>query len=190
MKSVLQAKYEDSNRELFRLTEELERLQKKLDAFIDKDRRADLKDRYHQLMRRNLHELSVPDLSKKEMADVTTQIHTQGSDQPRALLAYGMAILELMRERSSSVFCPIIIDSPIQQEQDVPNHERIVKFIRDRLPSEAQLILGIVDDMGLDFGGTVIRLSEKRRVLQDEEFDEAYEEILPFVKASLEFNTG
>jgi hypothetical protein len=139
-------------------------------------------------MRRNLHELSVPDLSAKEMADVTAQIRTQGSDQPRALLGYGMAILELMRKRSSSVFCPIIIDSPIQQEQDVPNHERIVKFIRDRLPEDAQLILGIVDDKGVDFGGAVIRLSDKRSMLREEEFDAAYQEMSPFIKASLEFS--
>lgn len=187
LKKVLQAKFEDANRELFRLTEDLDRLQKKLDAFVDKDRRAELKEQYHQLMRRNLHELSVPDLSKKEMNNATTQIHTQGSDQPRALLGYGMAILELMRERSSSVFCPVIIDSPIQQEQDVPNHERIVKFIQQRVPKDAQLILGIVDDKGVDFGGAIIRLGDKRRVLRDEEFEEAYEEISPFVKASLEF---
>jgi CII-binding regulator of phage lambda lysogenization HflD len=188
LKSVLQAKFEDANREILRLSESLERLQKKLDAFVDKDRRAELKEQFHQIMRRNLHELSVPDLSSKEMSDVTTPIHTQGSDQPRALLGYGMAILELMRQRSSSVFCPVIIDSPIQQEQDVANHERIVKFIQNRLPSDAQLILGIVDDKGVNFGGTVIRLGDKRRVLRDDEFEDAYAEVFPFVKASLEFD--
>lgn len=119
---------------------------------------------------------------------VTSKIHTQGSDQPRALLAYGMAVLELMRDRSSSVFCPVIIDSPIQQEQDVPNHERIVKFIHERVPKDAQLILGIVDDKGVDFGGAVVKLNDKRRVLREDEFDGAYEEISPFVRAALEFN--
>ncbi len=172
------------------MAEKIENLQKQLEAFVDKDRRTQLKEQYHQLMRRNLHALSVPNLSAKEMSDVTAKIHTQGSDQPRALLAYGMAVLELMRERTSSVFCPIIIDSPIQQEQDVPNHERIVKFIRDRLPKDAQVILGIVDDKGVDFGGTVIRLNDKRSVLREEEFDAAYQEISPFVKASLEFNVN
>jgi hypothetical protein len=188
LKEVLKAKLEASSKELLELTEKIEVLRKQLEAFVDKGRRAELKEQYHQLMRRNLHELSVPDLSAKEMADVTAQIRTQGSDQPRALLGYGMAILELMRKRSSSVFCPIIIDSPIQQEQDVPNHERIVKFIRDRLPEDAQLILGIVDDKGVDFGGAVIRLSDKRSMLREEEFDAAYQEMSPFIKASLEFS--
>jgi hypothetical protein len=188
LKGVLQAKFEASNREMFELTEKLDKLQKQLNAFVDKGRRQELREHYHQLMRRNLHELSVPDLSQQEMMDVTSKIRTQGSDQPRALLGYGMAVLELMRERSSSVFCPVIIDSPIQQEQDVPNHERIVKFIHQRMPKDAQLILGIVDDKGVDFGGAVVKLHDKRRVLREEEFDEGYEEISPFVKASLEFN--
>jgi len=188
LKSVLQAKFDASNTELSALTDKIAELEKQLEAFVDRERRKELREHYHQLMRRNLHELSVPDLSRTEMADVTAKIQTQGSDQPRALLAYGMAVLELMRERSSSVFCPVIIDSPIQQEQDVPNHERIVKFIQQRLPNDAQLILGIVDDKGVDFGGTVIRLGDRRRVLREEEFDESYEELSPFVKASLEFN--
>jgi hypothetical protein len=62
--------------------------------------------------------------------------------------------------------------------------------IRDRLPKDAQVILGIVDDKGVDFGGTVIRLNDKRSVLREEEFDAAYQEISPFVKASLEFNVN
>lgn len=188
LKSLLQAKFDASNTEIAGLTERIAELEKQLEAFVDRDRRKELREHYHQLMRRNLYELSVPDLSRAEMTDVTTKIQTQGSDQPRALLAYGMTILELMRERSSSAFCPVIIDSPIQQEQDVPNHERIVKFIQQRLPKDAQLILGIVDDKGVDFGGTVIRLGNKRRVLREEEFDEAYEEISPFVQASIQFN--
>jgi hypothetical protein len=188
LKSLLQTKYDASNAELFALAEKIAGLEKKLEAFVDRGRRKELREHYHQLMRRNLHELSVLGLSKAEVTDVTAKIQTQGSDQPRALLAYGMTILELMKERSSSVFCPVIIDSPIQQEQDVPNHERIVKFIQQRLPSDAQLILGIVDDKGIDFGGTVIRLTDKRRVLREEEYNDAYEELSPFVKASLEFN--
>jgi len=188
LKGVLEAKLHASNTELFALTESIAELEKQLEAFVDRDRRKTLREHYHQLMRRNLHELSVPDLSKAEMMDVTAKIQTQGSDQPRALLAYGMAILELMRERSSSVFCPVIIDSPIQQEQDVPNHERIARFIQQRLPKDAQLILGIVDDKGIDFGGTVVRLGDKRRVLREDEYEEAYEELSPFVKASLEYN--
>ena len=70
----------------------------------------------------------------------------------------------------------------------MPNHERIVKFIHERVPKDAQLILGIVDDKGVDFGGAVVKLNDKRRVLREDEFDGAYEEISPFVRAALEFN--
>ncbi len=187
LKSVLQAKYEASGKELFALVERIQTLQTQLNAFVDKPRREEIKKHFQQLMRRNLAELSVSGMSAQETSDYTVKILNQGSDQPRALLAYGASIFALMRERSSSTFCPIIIDSPIQQEQDIPNHQRIVTFIRDRRPPDSQLILGIVDDKGVDFGGDVIRLTDKHSVLREDEFEDAYAEIAPYVRASLEF---
>ena len=48
--------------------------------------------------------------------DIT--ISETGSALPRALLAYYFTFLKIMNIYSTSTFCPIIIDSPNQQEQD------------------------------------------------------------------------
>ena len=138
-------------------------------------------------MKRYLFELSVAGISEESYADFTSKIHDQGSDQPRAVLAYTFSILQLMQTRASSAFCPIIIDSPIQQEQDAVNHQRILEFIKKNQPNESQLILGVVDTKNVDFSGDVITLNQKRHVLREDEYNRATEEMMPFIRAAPDF---
>lgn len=107
--------------------------------------------------------------------------------QPRAVLAYTFCILQVMRQRASSAYCPIIIESPIQQEQDAVNHQRTIDFIKRNQPKDSQLILDVVDTKGVDFGGFVISLDQKRHLLREDQFDPAMEETLPFIRAALDF---
>ncbi len=117
---------------------------------------------------------------------VIVRMSEAGSGLPRALLAYAFSILGTMRQYSSSVFAPVIIDSPIQQEQDKQNHRRILEFIRDNRPSDAQLVMGVVDAKAVDFGGKTVDLTNpKRSVLVQEENESAEEELRPFVQKSL-----
>jgi hypothetical protein len=138
-------------------------------------------------MKRFLFDLSVAGLTEESYSDFAAKIHDQGSDQPRAVLAYSFSILHLMQTRASSAFCPIIIDSPIQQEQDAVNHQRILEFIKKNQPNGSQLILGVVDTKSIDFGGEVITLDQKRHVLKEDQYDTAMEEMLPFIRAALDF---
>ena len=138
-------------------------------------------------MKRYLFALAVDGLSEADYSDFTAKIHDPGSDQPRAVLAYTFSILQLMQKRASSAYCPIIIDSPIQQEQDADNHQRILEFIKNNQPEASQLILGVVDTKNVDFGGDVITLNQKRHVLQEDEFAGAMDEMFPFIRAALEF---
>jgi hypothetical protein len=77
-----------------------------------------------------------------------------------------------MRENSTTLFCPIVIDSPNQQDQDGVNLERMLRFIRDERPRESQLVLALVDDCGIDFGGSTVELYRKNSVLGEEEYEE------------------
>jgi hypothetical protein len=81
----------------------------------------------------------------------------------------------------------IIIDSPIQQEQDAVNHQRILEFIKKNQPNGSQLIPGVVDTKNVDFGGDVIVLNQKRHVLQEDEYARATEEKAPFIRSALDF---
>jgi hypothetical protein len=92
-----------------------------------------------------------------------------------------------MRDNTSSVYCPIVIDSPIQQEQDQENHERIITFIKEKQPVNSQLIMAVVDAKGVDFGGDVYVLDEARSVMNERDFPAAQEFMEPFLQGSLLF---
>jgi hypothetical protein len=111
-----------------------------------------------------------------------------GSDTPRALLAYYFSILHLISEYSSSVFCPVVIDSPNQQDQDIDNLKKMLTFIRDKRPADSQLILGLVDDCGIDFGGDVIELTDKYSLLRKDGYEEVAMEVRELVEKSLAFS--
>lgn len=187
LKSVLQTNLTEANLKTVEIQQEINDLKVKMDGFTSREKKAEIVQEFKALMKRYLFDLSVAGLTEDSYADFTAKIHDQGSDQPRAILAYFFSILYLMQKRASSAFCPIIIDSPIQQEQDSINHQRILEFIKKNQPEGTQLILGVVDTKDVDFGGDVITLNEKRHVLREEEFKPAMEELLPFIRSSLEF---
>lgn len=187
LKSVLQANLDEANRKTFEIQETIDKLRRELDSFTSKQRKEDITSEFKSLMRRFLFELAVAGLGENSYRDFTAQVKDQGSDQPRAVLAYGFSVLELMLHRCSSAYCPIVIDSPIQQEQDAVNHVRILEFIKKNQPEGSQLIVGVVDLKGVDFGGDVVRLNDERHVLREEEYPDAYAEITPFIRAALEF---
>ena len=187
LKAVLQTNLTDANLKTIEIQQEIDDLKTKLDGFTSREKKAEIIIEFKTLMKRYLFELSVAGISEESYADFTSKIHDQGSDQPRAVLAYTFSILQLMQTRASSAFCPIIIDSPIQQEQDAVNHQRILEFIKKNQPNESQLILGVVDTKNVDFGGDVITLNQKRHVLREDEYNKATEEMMPFIRAALDF---
>lgn len=187
---VLREKFDLVNTELLGTEQKITQLKRRLDEITSRDLRERINAKFRDFMRQYLFTLSVHGLLDSAYRSVTAKISEQGSDLPRALLAYGFSILQVMREHTSSVFCPIVMDSPIQQEQDQENHLRILEFIRDHRPKDSQLVLSVVDSKGVDFGGDHIVLSEPRSVLTEDEYDSAYEEMRPFVERALRLMEG
>lgn len=140
---------------------------------------------YHQRMRDYLLKLDVQKLSLDSYKDVDCNINISGSDKPRALLAYYYSVLHVMHDFTSTTFAPIIIDSPNQQDQDKDSLKKMLEFIRDEGVSDSQLILGLTDTQGIDFGGKTITLSEKQYLLSKEEYAAVSEEINPLFAKSL-----
>ena len=127
---------------------------------------------------------------EKEYNSISCQIKESGSDLSRALLAYYYAILNTMAAYSSTTACPIVIDSPLQNEQDEQNIKKILEFIRDKKPSEMQLILGCVGMDGLEFkkdavvlngvefkNANYLFLDNKYAALSQEEYPKLFEEL-------------
>ncbi|CAM4273157.1 hypothetical protein [Zobellia nedashkovskayae] len=165
-----------------------ERLEKKLKE-IDtkgKNRKDDIMTMYRSNLRLHLDELNIntEKFSEKNFQRMDITISETGSALPRALLAYYFTFLKIMNKYSTSTFCPIIIDSPNQQEQDKDNLEAILNFIEKNKPANSQLILGLVDDDEHTFD-----LTEKDSLLQRDDYESVYSEMKPFLEEGI-FNDG
>lgn len=121
---------------------------------------------------------------------VSPKINETGSYGPRAILAYHFALLHTIREFTTSCLCPIILDTPIQQDQDETNAAAIIAFALKNRPSDMQLILGTVSMHGVRYDGHTINPQVKRSLLRREEFDAVNAYIRPFVNKMLGDDQG
>lgn len=138
-------------------------------------RRDSILENYRRTMEGFLLSLKVDSLSHKEYSKINFVVKETGSDRPRAILAYIGAMLNLIWAGENTPRCPIILDSPNQQDQDENNHVRMLEFIRDKFPKDSQIILGVVDDCGIDFGGDVELLTQKDFCLLEDNYEECAE---------------
>lgn len=141
---------------------------------------------YRTKLRDFLEELNVnPDkISETFFNRIDNKINEQGSNLPRALLAYYFAFLHVMNLYSTSTFCPIVIDSPKQQEQDEENTKAIMNFINNNQPDNSQVILGLVDDIDTDVleGHTIVLEDDKYSLLKESYFEEVNDELFPIIE--------
>lgn len=154
----------DSMRALVSDTERrIDGTKRELATYKDAKRTASYKDYMNQLLRAYSVELNVPVVGP--LRSFAANINQTGSDLPRAVLAYSYAILQMIWRSAQSAVAPIVIDSPKQQDQDEANWQRILHFIKAHQPEGSQLILGLVDPRGVDYGGIELVLTEERRLL-------------------------
>lgn len=144
---------------------------------------------YKTKLKAFLEELNVnPDKISKTLFDrIDNKINEQGSNLPRALLAYYFSFLHVMNIYSTSTFCPIVVDSPNQQEQDEENRKAIMNFISNNQPENSQIILGLVDDIDTEIldGYTIVLEDDKYSLLKERYFEEVSVEFAPIVEKVL-----
>lgn len=181
MKMMFETEINKLNEVLVRRVLKEKDLKKKLKILISKEKREEIVGFYNSLMKKYLIELEVLSLKEKSYNKITANINESGSALPRALTAYYYAILNTMKRYSSSVFSPIIIDSPNQQGQDPINLPKIIRFIDQNQPKESQLILGLEDFSGVKINGKIIELKDKFSLLNKKSFEKNYEYFKPFI---------
>lgn len=146
----------------------IDRLEKRLSVFNDPERRKETQRFYQAKMNTFAHAVNLISQYPEHIDHV---INESGNDRPRALLAYFYAYLHTVAEYSTSCFCPIVIDSPKQQDPDEDNVVAAFNLIFSQRPSDAQLILGTVSLPDIPHGGKEITLTEKYHLLQESEYD-------------------
>lgn len=153
-----------------------------LDKLKDKDRRAAIVRFYSGFMLRYLKSLDVTNFSADEVIKIPARIRETGSDLPRAILAYFLAIIQTISKHSSSIFGPIVVDSPNQQDQDDTNVAKMIDLIISERPDQAQIVLGTVSLHGHQVdNGKVIDLTEKKSVLRASEFEALSASLRPYL---------
>jgi predicted nucleic acid-binding Zn-ribbon protein len=150
----------------------------------DRDRRKDINEYYQARMKEFLSQLSVYvlDVSDYKTFDRQIKVNALGSDRPRSLLAQYYAFLHTISKFNQTTTCPLVLDSPLQQEQDPDNINAIFKFIFSELLPEQQLILGTLSTEMVPTGiipedTKTIHLTDKLHILQESQYRETLEKI-------------
>lgn len=151
---------------------------------VDSARKKEIIAWYKARMKEYLNALNVGVLSEDDYKSLDKQIKNNalGSDLPRALLAQYFAFLSTMNQFSSFVLCPMLIDSPFQQEQDPTNRKAILDFIVSNRLQDQQMILATVsvdefgDDTGLDIA-IRHKLNNKLTLLRKDRYDSVLAQI-------------
>lgn len=104
------------------------------------------------------------------------KIHGSGgaAESTRGILAYYMSVIRQAHKAGNEAFSAVVIDTPNQQEQADFNYEKILKFLMDTVPSNAQLILCAMnrDEIkNYKSAAHVIELDEKK-ILRDTKYAE------------------
>lgn len=156
------------------------------DLRLDKETKKSILEFYQARMKEYLNELNVHVLEEADYKTLDRIIKNNalGSDLPRSLLAQYFALSATMMEFTKPVICPMVIDSPQQQEQDSTNRDAMFKFIFEKMPEGQQLILATISTVGFSSGllpDDIVRieLSDKFNVLQKVQYEKVLAEIGP-----------
>ena len=185
MKGIMSSMSEDINGLLSKeddLKKSLSALEQKMK--VNLPRKKDINEQYQARMKEFLSNLRVNVLGVDDYRSFDRQIKTNalGSDLPRSLLAQQFAFLHTMQAFNPSILCPLVLDSPLQQEQDPDNISAIFRFIFSKVLPQQQLILGTLTLENM-VDGTVppkaktISLGDKLHLLQQSQYSDVMDRI-------------
>jgi hypothetical protein len=180
-----------ANSEQAELEDRVETLKKEMRA--DPELRKRVTEYYRAKMKEGLNALNVHVLSEDDYATPSKAIKANalGSDLPRSLLAQQISLLHAMQEFGKFVVCPLVIDSPLQQEQDDKNAKAIFEYIFSGALPDEQTIVGTLDSLEIReiaraVGSvTIVDLTEKYGLLVQSEYESVSDEVNPLHEETL-----
>lgn len=157
-------------------------IKKEAQRETSKEKEKHIEKAFLELMNQSLKSLQVygVEMSKKKV--LVGNMDGTGSNLPRAILAYYFSLINTIQAHGNATICPFVIDSPNQNDQDQDNLHLLLNFIKNNRPADSQLFIGLVDDLEIDFGGSVIELREKHKLLSRESYKEVADYIRPFAR--------
>ena len=152
----------------------------RMKAAVSRKRTQEIKSYFRERLIEFADHLSVR-IDATRPLSMTSMPFGRGSEGPRGIIAYYYAFLHTARRYSSSAFCPIVIDAPNQQGQD--DMERVMRFIIDKRPADAQVIVATEDLFGLtDADATIVHVGKRaNQLLDDDKYDEVSDVVRPYL---------
>ncbi|KZL14546.1 hypothetical protein [Pseudovibrio sp. Ad26] len=157
----------------------------KADLKLNSKKKKEILEYYQLRMKEYLNALNVFVLEDSDYAEPTRVIKNNalGSDLPRALLAQYFSLLHTLKKFGDTKVCPLVIDSPQQQEQDSSNLDAIFKFIFTKALDGQQLILGTISTQAVsseiipEDANRIILSNDKYSVLRRDQYVKAIDEV-------------
>ena len=154
------------------LTTEIDLVKKSIRKLENRARKQKVETFFAQQIRENLNFLDVKNVNLDRAQKIHYVIEDTGSVHPRAVLSYILAFVSTCFEHTTAITAPVILDSPLQQDQDPVNAKRIFSTIEARRPANAQFIVGSVSLNGYEMSGKTIKLTNERKLLQPNLYSE------------------
>jgi hypothetical protein len=158
---------------------------KEMSVFDRKGHKEKIVKFYSEKLRVFCHKLGVDSVPSNMWDNIRPTIKETGNRAPRLILAYNYAILHTINEFSSACFCPIVVDTPLQQDPDSKNAERMINFAINEKPEGSQIILATGSIHGVKFSGREINPEVKDQLLQEDQYESVRSYMLPFANAVL-----
>ena len=166
----LEVEEKEQKKILSNIASTIESISECMEKFDTPERRKEIIAEYGETLRKYTNKLGVHSLNDNAFKIITSNLDESGSDLPRAILAYFFATQSAIRKNGNSTLFPIIIDSPNQQEQDPDNLRKMLEFIYKQRAPEQQLIVGMVEDAGVEFEGEMLVFDKKYSVLSEADY--------------------
>lgn len=148
---------------------------------ITKEGRS-IQEEYLRLLSVNLSELGVCDVKLTGKEKIGDMIKSGGSDLSRTVLAELYAYYHLIDKYSSAVICPMVIDTPLQQDQGSENVDLIFNFIIDKQPKDSQIIIATTETQDKEINGKVYNLLDSLSLLNEQDYEECKYDLDTFLK--------
>ncbi|KJD42383.1 hypothetical protein [Paenibacillus terrae] len=148
----------------------VKKIKEKIKEFNSPERRnkilTDLKTTYEGILK----ELNIP-LKTLKLKDFVQELTKTGSEKPRIIYAYHVALYLYNLDRMVSPFNFLVIDTPNQQGQDWKNLKSIDEVLGYLLDKRGQVIIGTERETGYEEEASiVIRLMQERRTLNKKDY--------------------
>lgn len=176
---TLQSEVDAIEQQVSGLVVSIDQVRFEISKFESKDRRKTMLEEFATLFRLFCAPLAVSPPAK--IGSFHLALKETGSDLPRLILAYQLAILNMIWKYSDTVHSFVLIDSLNQSEQDPKNLKAMLMFLKERFPPEQQLVLGLVDAQGVQFQGKEVVLDAERRLLSKAAYDGVNARIRPLL---------